>query len=173
LQKDHQLGLKLSAIKDRLQKVGVKWAIFAGAAASCYGSRRQVTDIDILVRAADFEKAKAALKNLNTEGFDIAPDGEINTSAGVYRFLMDNEMIERTRWMQLLGVKVPVTPVEDNIIFKAILQRGEEEGKHDVEDIRFMINYEKIDLGYLRSRIRKSHAEKRVNPLLKSMIPDI
>jgi len=40
----------LAKIKQRLQKARVEWAIFAGAAAHCYGSKREITDIDTLVR---------------------------------------------------------------------------------------------------------------------------
>jgi hypothetical protein len=82
-------------------------------------------------------------------------------------------MMERINWKQLLHVKVPVMSVEDNIVFKMILQRSEERGKHDVEDIRSMVAHEKIDLEYLVERIRKCHAAKRVNLLLRSIIPDL
>lgn len=44
-------------------------------------------------------------------------------------------MAERIRWKQHFGVTVPVIPAENNIIFKAILRRGKEEGKHDIEVI--------------------------------------
>ena len=70
-------------------------------------------------------------------------------------------MIRRTRWEQLFGITVPVIPVEDNIVFKAILQRVEEQGKHDIEDIWRMASNEKIDLEYLEERIKKYRADKK------------
>jgi len=173
LQKNEALRLKLSAVKDRLEKANVPWVVFAGAAAHGYGSNRHVTDIDILVRAADQKKVKAVLKDLDIEGFDVVADFEVKTDQGICSFFMDDEMIERTRWMRLLGVLVPVIPVEDNIVFKAILQRGENQGKHDIDDIEHMIKHEKVDLEYLKKRIRRYQAEKRVTPLLKSLIPNI
>lgn len=57
-------------------------------------------------------------------------------------------MIEKINWKELFGVRVPVTSVEDNIVLKAILQRGEEEGKHDVGDIRSLAAHEKMDIKY-------------------------
>jgi len=154
-----------------LEQAGIEWVIFAGAAAACYGSKRKITDVDILVDCGDLEKVKIALKGVDVKGFDIGCGAEIKTDEGTCPFFLDDEMIERANWKRLFGVDVPVMSVEDNIVLKAILQRGEERGKHDVEDIKSMIAHEKVDLKYLEKRIRKCQAEKRVTPLLKSLIP--
>lgn len=116
MQKDETLSFKLRKVKDRLERAGVRWGVFAGAGAHCYGSKRKVTDIDILVRAKDLAKANAALKDI--DGFDVIADMEIKTNHEICRFFMDNEMIERTQWKQLFNVTVPIIPVEDNIILK-------------------------------------------------------
>lgn len=158
------LGFKLRIVKDRLAKAGVRWVVFAGAAAHCYGSTRKVTDIDILVKGVDLEKAEAILRDV--EGVDVVADLEINVDDETYLFFMDDEMEEKIQQRKLFDVEIPVIPVEDNVIFKAILQRTENQGKHDIEDIQCMIKNEKIDLQYLKKRIRKCHAEKRVKPLL-------
>lgn len=171
--RDETVRDKLSAVKDKLIEAGVRWAVFAGAAAYCYGSRREVTDIDILVSHADLGKANAALKDIEIEGFDVVGRLEIKTNQGTYVFFMDQDMIERIQWKQLFGVTVPIIPVEDNIVFKAILQRGENQGKNDIEDIQQMIKNEEIDLEYLKNKIRKFNAEKRVMPILLSLIPSL
>jgi len=164
---DDAVRFGLSVVKDRLTAAGIQWVIFAGAAAFCYGSKRKVTDIDILVRTDDLEKAKSILNDIG--GFDVGAGSEIATSEGTCRFFLDPEMIERKQWRQLFGVVVPVISVEDNIIFKAIVQRGEAEGKHDIEDIHDMAANTKIDLDYLERRIKECCAEKRVKPLLKKL----
>ena len=164
MQREEAMRGKLSVAKNRLAEADVDWAVFAGAAAYCYGSKREITDIDILVGSADFRKAESVLKGI--DGFEVVGDLEIETDKGVCRFFMDDEMIDRVEWKQLFGVTVPVVPVEDNIIFKAILQRGGDRGKHDIEDIRHMVENEKVDLEYLQKRIQKYNAEKRVKPLL-------
>jgi len=156
---------KFSASRNKLAKADVDWVVFAGAAAYCYGSRRQITDIDILVKSVDLRKAEGVLKDI--EGFEVVADLEIETEQGICRFFVDDEMIDRIEWKQLFGVTVPVIPVEDNIVFKAILQKGEDRGKHDIEDIRHMVENKKVDLEYLQKRIEKYNAEKRVRPLLK------
>lgn len=163
LQKDAILCSELSAIKEALDKAGVSWVVFAGAAAYCYGSKREITDIDILVKRKDLEKAKSLLKNVGKEYFDVV--------AGSDQIHLDDEMVRRTRHKQLFGVTVPVIPVEDNIILKAVLQRGEDQGKHDIDDVRSMIRNENIDLEYLKWRIREWKVEARVKPLLQSLIP--
>lgn len=84
-------------------------------------------------------------------------------------FFMDEEMVENIQRRKLFDVEVPVVPVEDNVIFKAILQRGENQGKHDIEDIEHMAANERIDLEYLEKRIHQYHAAKRVKPLLRSL----
>lgn len=164
---------KLLAVKKKFQQAGVEWVIFAGAAASCYGSKREITDIDILVRCEDLAKARTALKDIDLGGFDIGCGAEIRTAQGPCLFFLDDKMIERASWRKLFGVVVPVMSVEDNIILKAILQRGEDRGKHDIEDIKSMIAHEKIDLQYLEERMEKCQAGKRVKQLLKSLIPSL
>jgi len=154
---------KLLAVKERLNKAGVPWAIFAGAAASCYGSRREVTDIDILVKREDLEKAKGALQDIDVKGFDIIASP---------RFFLDDEMIRRTNWKKVFGVVVPVTPVEDNIVFKAILQRGADQGKYDVEDIELMVKNEHLDLEYLWKRAKRWRAEKKATTLIQTMLQE-
>ncbi len=147
--------------------------IFAGAAAYCYGSEREITDVDILVRCEDLEKARTALAGLDLQGLDIGCGAEIMIAQSAYPFFLDDEMMDRAEWKELFGVKVPVIPVEDNIVFKAILQRGEAEGKLDVEDIKSMIKHTGVDLQYLQRRIQISKAEKRAKPLLKPLIQNL
>ena len=89
------VAAKLSVVKARLDDAGVHWAVFAGAAAHCYGSTIEVTDIDILVANDDLEKVKAALKALDLEGFDFGAGGTIPTPQGVCRFFLNEEAIRR------------------------------------------------------------------------------
>ena len=167
------IAAQLSMVKTRLDEAGVQWAIFAGAAAHCYGSKIPMTDIDILVANVDLGKAKVALKGLDPTGFDFGAGGLIPTPQGLCRFFLDEEAVKRIQCKQLLGMDVPVVSVEDNIIFKAILQRGEAEGKHDIEHIRDMVKNEKIDVEYLKKRVGQCHAAKRALPLLRQFISEI
>jgi len=167
LRRDEVFGFKLHIVVDRLVKAGVHWVVFAGAAAYCYGSERKVTDVDVLVEGEELEKVKAVLADV--EDVDVVADLKIKVAEETCLFFMDEEMVENIQRRKLFDVEVPVVPVEDNVIFKAILQRGENQGKHDIEDIEHMVANERIDLEYLEKRIQKYHAAKRVKPLLRSL----
>lgn len=165
--KEKDIKFKLFQIVEIFKKINIPWAIFAGTAAYCYGSKRGITDIDILVKNTDFDIAKNSLRNI--EGIDIVADLKIVKNGKNYFFSMDDEMIERIKYRKLFDVEVPLIPVEDNIILKAILQRSEKEGKHDIEDIKNMIKNERIDFKYLRKRIEKYHAKEIVLPILEKL----
>lgn len=164
---DISLSSRLRDVKEAFEEIGICWAVFAGAASSCYGSKRKVTDIDVLVREADFAEAMSVVADV--EGVDVVGDLEIKVNDETCLFFMDDEMTRRVQRRTLLGLDVPIIPVEDNVVFKAILQRGKDEGKHDIEDIECMAKHERLDLEYLKERIRRCHAEKRVNPLLRKL----
>ena len=169
MQNHEAVGSRLYSIRDRFEQLGIDWVIFAGAAALCYGSNRQVTDIDILVRCEELQKAEAVLVGVNLEGFDVVCGFDIETDGGTYPYFLDEDMVNRRRVKELFGVRVPVISVEDNIVLKAILQRGKALGKFDIEDIKAMLETEKIDWRYLKKRIFACNAEKRVRPLLQSL----
>jgi len=170
MQRIEDIRSKLAIIKYKFDQTGIKWVIFAGVAAYCYGSNREITDVDILVKCKDLTKVRIALEGIDTEEFDIVCSAEIKIDDEIYPFFLDNEMVKRINWKQLFGIKVPIISVEDNIVLKAILQRGEEQGKYDMEDIRSMLAHEKIDIKYLRKRIQKCKAERRVEPVIQALI---
>lgn len=167
---------------------GLRWAIFAGAAAYIYGSDRMVTDIDILIHNDDLLKASQLLQEpiknkisiidkvkmeasiISIGQIEIVANIKMQINDKVCSFFMDDEMIARIHWREFLGIKVPVISIEDNIVFKAILQRGIEMGKHDVDDIRNMIKKNVIDVDYLLKRVKKMGVEDRVIPFLKPFI---
>jgi predicted nucleotidyltransferase len=112
-------------------------------------------------------KAKKALQGEN--GVDVIADLLLSIGGNAYRFHMDKQMMEHIKRKTLLDVEIPVIPVEDNIILKCILQRGEKEHKHDIADVRSMLVNERIDFGYLACRIRFYRAEIRVYPILREL----
>ena len=173
LKQKEAIRSKLLLVKDRLEEIGIPWVVFAGAAAYCYGSEREITDVDILVRCEELEKARAALAGVDFHDFDLGCGAEIEVAQSVCPFFLDDEMMEKAEWKMLFGVKIPIISVEDNIVFKAILQRGEDEGKFDIEDIKSMIDHTEVDLQYLKRRIQLSKAEKRVMPLLRALITNL
>jgi hypothetical protein len=60
---------KLQTIKHWLSEAEIPWLVFAGAAAHAYGCSRPVTDLDIIVREQDHQKAMQLLEDI--EDLDI------------------------------------------------------------------------------------------------------
>lgn len=135
---------KLEEVAKRLNEASVRWAVFAGAAATAYGVDRPIKDIDILVPAVEGERAAKAFPEAEIErredgtvwvlslaGYDIL--------AGLNQIDMDREMGERLCYREIERVRVPVISVEDNIVLKALRGYGAAEGKRDWEDVEEMV----------------------------------
>ena len=151
--------MQLEEVARRLDAAGVRWAVFAGAAATAYGVRRPITDIDILVPAAEGERIAGLFPEAHVErdeggqiwkldwpGYDIL--------AGLNTLDLDAEMAGRLRHGEIEGVRVPLIPAEDNIVLKAVWGREAEEGKYDWEDVAGMMAcLPTLDWEYLRRRL--------------------
>ncbi len=160
-----ELNRNISVTKRLLSGAHIRWAIFAGAAIFCYGRDRKVNDVDIIVKPEDFERAKEELKSDTAVNVDILSEIKMKTNEGTVRFFMDDEMLKRICWREFFDEIVPVISVEDNIVFKAIMQRTGD-GKQDLDDLAFLIENYKVDVNYLKERICKCNAKKRVAKIL-------
>jgi hypothetical protein len=168
---ESQSTLPLDQVARRLDASGIPWAVFAGAAALAYGATRPLTDVDILVPAAEANQL-----------VDLFPEGELHFAqpgilvwtlpgfdllAGLGFVDLDAEMASRLTRHNLAGVDVSVIPPEDNILLKAVMGRGPEEGKHDWEDIEAMMSHlPALDWEYLRWRASTYRDPQRVQQIL-------
>ena len=170
-----QTILTLAEIARRLDQAGITWAVFAGAAAAAYGATRPLTDVDILVPAAEGDRLAAlfpeaqvdrredgSARGIQLPGFDIL--------AGLMIMDLDTHMAARLQHHEVTGVTVPVIPPEDNILLKAIMGRGPEVGKHDWDDVQAMLaRLPSLDWEYLRWRANASAHRQRVQQALKRL----
>lgn len=70
--------------------------------------------------------------------------------------------------MEFDGEKVTFFPPEDVLLIKALLQRGEDVGKHDTEDIqKFLCIFSGIRPAYLAKRIQLIGAEERTHKIFE------
>jgi hypothetical protein len=141
--RESQAAMSLSQVARRLDGAGVTWAVFAGAAASVFGATRPITDVDILIPAAAGRRAAGLFPEGDVHHY---PDGTIVVILPGFDLValcgnveLDREMARRLMRHNILGVDVPVIPPEDNMLFKGLMGRGPEQGKHDWEDVEAMI----------------------------------
>ncbi len=91
----------------------------------------------------------------------------VRLDGGSYRYEMDDEMLSHVRTTLFEGVEVPVLAPEDVIALKAVLQRGPEQGKHDLEDVAALAVKVAVEVDYLGLRLRRMGAEDRARPVLE------
>ena len=158
----------LAVVARLLDANKVTYAVCAGAAAHLYGDRRPIQDIDMLVMLGQLptvvkllqQQQKAVQfdgKRILWRGIKVFDDLTIR-QANVFPFQLDAPAQGHLRRMPLLGAPVAVLAPEDILIHKLILNRGSEQGKHDLPDARGIIRRQQLDLDYLRSRIERMNA---------------
>jgi hypothetical protein len=175
----------LRKVAARLEASGLPWCVMAGAAATCYGVTRPITDIDILICSQDTARVLALFpdgqpqpgKHPGEYALDLGPLeiwwGTLYLKGGerLYAFAPDARLLQRVTRQQIAGVEAPIMPAEDVILFKAILQRGPEQHKHDLEDIWAMRERvgQRLDLAYMKERAVTCDALERVSPCLQRL----
>ncbi len=182
-------SVDLPIIAARLDTAGIVWGIFAGAAVHFYAGGRPVTDVDILARLPNIDALVPLFPEAEVKPH---PDGEPTLVAGGVdlvgdqvlslgcrrelpdpppRFVLDDEMVARRVWGDMAGTRVPVVSPEDNLVFKAIMQRGPECGKHDLEDVQALLSATggDLDWDYVSRRAARCGALARVQACLVTM----
>ena len=169
---DESKGLAgLGEIAAKLDGAGMQWVVFAGAAANVYGAVRPLTDVDILVAAAEGDRLKALFPDADVVSFrqgllHLELPG-VDLLAGLGTVDLDSRMAARVTRHEIGGIRVPVIPPEDNILLKATWGRGAEVGKHDWEDVEAMMaTVPSLDCEYLRWRAGTLDQRERVDGTL-------
>jgi hypothetical protein len=169
---DTTLGAVLGDAAAAFDDADVPYALLGGLASSLYGRPRATADIDLFVRPAD---AKRALEALAAAGFDteetnpkwifkaekhgLAIDLMFEVYGGI---TLDDEMIERSREMELAGARIRVLSPEDVIVIKAI-SHDDQSPRHWYDALGVIAACE-LDWEYLLQRAR--HGARRVLSLL-------
>ena len=155
-----------------LERDEIPYVLVGGLASSLYGRPRTTRDVDLLVRKDD---AKRALEALDTVGFeteetnpewifkawrdDVTIDVIFWLKGDIY---LDDEMLARSRLLDLEGVIVNVVPPEDLVVIKAAVH--DEQTPRHWHDALGVIADNELDWDYLMRRAR--HSARRVLALL-------
>jgi predicted nucleotidyltransferase len=158
----------------------IPWALFGGAAVSAYDPNRKIQDIDILTVDSGLRYLADSLniaiqiylhdqQYVQIAEIQVYGTLRIRTNAGTHPFMLDTEMTSRREHIKLASLELPILSREDHIVLKAILQRGHESGKCDLEDIHIMSRAGPLDIQYIQHRIELCAAQGRADKLLRTL----
>jgi hypothetical protein len=185
-QRLEQLISTVPGLADALAKLndaGVRYGLFAGAHIAVLTGNREPNDVDFLVHDADLPKfrqffpaAKIKKEDHKTllyidkdyrgefvSMFDIVKEGK------VYPFRITEAAAERLIPLHAGDLQVNLIDPADTLLLKAVLQRGEEQGKHDITDIKALLQHTVINMDYLKLRATEMGALDEVTPLLTQL----
>lgn len=154
----------------KLQDTDISFGIFAGSSVALWTGYRSSTDVDFLVSDKDIYLLKEIFPFAKTtERHDgkflyIGKNDEIEFVAEAYMengdhsfpYRLTESAANRIKIHDIDGLKIPIADPVDTIIAKAILRRGKDQGKHDLEDIDQVIKAVKIDKEYLTLRLKET-----------------
>jgi len=162
----------LAAATDTFERGSIPYALIGGMASAALGRPRCSSDIDLLVLP---EAAARALELLEQEGFEtertnpnwlykafreaVLVDILFKSKGDIY---LDQEMLDRTRTIEIHGHPVRVISAEDLVVIKA-LAFDEETARHWYDALG-VIAEGGLDWSYLVYRARKG--SRRVLSLL-------
>lgn len=182
----------------QLNDTHVRWAIFAGAAVSLLTGNRTPTDVDLIVHDDDFEKVsrlttdserKVPLicdlptgdgKTLHYRGDELAfklDNTELEVMAHatntvddkVYNISFTDLAVENRLTVTTPETIVYIANPFNTVAIKAIMQRGPQQNKFDLEDTKALIAKYKFSPSYAAERSKQVGLDGRaVNFLRKA-----
>lgn len=182
-----QKNPELNDVFDKLNKNNVRYGLYAGSYVSLFTSNRIPTDIDIMVADEDLKETeslfkvdrilqgKEVTKEITTDGISFYLYGDlvefvarlsIIVNKKVYAVRLTSLVWKNISYIDVNNLKVNILPPEDTIIIKAILRRGREYKKHDLEDIDALAKVIRIDKDYMSKRLHEVGADERVTKVL-------
>jgi hypothetical protein len=177
----------LAEVLDVINHRGLRYGLFGGAYVSTMTGYRLSADADFLLADQDFAAFSSLFPSATIEETGhstfLYPDeirkiefmtrSAIRVAGSEYEFRLTGLAWEHTAtltgpdWAVRLG-----NPV-DTILLKAMLQRGPEEGKHDLEDVEALLRVVEVDRGYLEERLAEVNADERVRLFLDRLLPPL
>ena len=174
-------------LKPTLQKLNEASIPFAIGGSGCLfvlGNERLPDDVDIFLpneyhdqadaifgcKSYYYTSAQENVRNSNPEGshsMQLTSDLVLTIAGKTYDLHVTDDILAHR--LEAIFEETPIFfyPPEDVLLTKALMQRGPDVGKHDIEDVRaFMQIYSDLRMGYALQRIQALGAEERVRTLL-------
>jgi hypothetical protein len=153
----------------------IDWCIGGSGGLFLLGNDRFPDDIDIYVRDREHDvvdklfgissfqyySSLENVRNSNPRGdhsMQITSHLNISVLNKIYHWQVDDELLAQSRQID----EIRLCPPEDILLIKALLQRGIEVGKHDIDDIKNFAKIYNLDKEYFQKRVTILDAELRV-----------
>lgn len=154
----------------KLNEHRLDWMIAGSTCLYVYGNARQPKDVDFYLRSAEHDTAdivfgiksfsytssKERVRNSNPGGdhaMQLTSDLYINRDGNEYFMEPTALVFDHRTVITCRSERFYFAPVEEVLLIKALLGRGLDAGKNDIEDIKsFLYIHPDVDGGYLRER---------------------
>lgn len=164
----------------RLNEASIPFAIGGSGCLYLLGNEREPNDVDIFVPDDKHDEADALFGISSfTHQSDIDRARNSNpfqdhamqltshllfiVGGREYPLRLTPAMLKQRPHTEFQGQMIYLLPPEDALLDKALLQRGEDVGKHDIADVKqFLKRYPELNRPYLQSRIDELGAKERV-----------
>lgn len=169
----------LTGILEKLTEHGIDWMIGGSGCLFLLGNDRTPDDVDIFIKSGQHDKADQIfgiksfvymsplehVRNSNPTGdhsLQLTSNLKITVGNKIYDLDITPEMFEQSQ----VSDGIRLLPPEDVLLIKALLQRGVDVNKHDIEDIKKFESIYSINNQYLKKRIDSLDAEERVHGII-------
>jgi hypothetical protein len=175
---------KIPFLLDVLSKINstnIKYGLYAGSHVSILTSNRIPVDVDFLVADEDMMTLKNLFPFAETkdygDGFllyigrnkeiEFVSFTNINISNSHYLYRLTKLCWDNSSILNGENFEVRILNPIDTILIKAMFQRGKDQGKNDLEDIKALIEKTKQDKNYLHKRLIEVKSDERLEAVLR------
>lgn len=169
---------KLLPIAKILNENKVNWLIGGSSCLFLLGNKRMPDDVDIFLPDIEHDRVdqvlslesythtskSASARNSNPNGdhsIQFTSHLEFNFDKN-YKFSITDTIVRQRISFEHNGININLLPPEDVLIIKALLKRGKDQGKCDIEDINRFRDIYQLNTEYLSLRITELDCKDRV-----------
>lgn len=181
IQKFPRLSSTLSLLDDNK----IQWMIGGSGSLFLLGNKRVPDDVDIYIQDEDHDKVdnlfaiksfqyKSETENArnsnpeNDHSIQLTSHLTITVGDTIYDLRITDDVLSNRIKLTYQNRRLWLLPPEDVLIIKAILQRGIDVGKNDLEDITNFMKVYSINQEYLHKRINTLKATDRIGDIFSN-----
>jgi len=171
----------LVSVLSKINEAKIKYGLYAGSHVSILTSNRVPTDVDFLVSDKDTQKLKSLFPFAKTKDYgdgaflyigesdeiEFMSFADVNLANSHYTFRLTDLCWKHTDLLKSNDFSVRLLNAVDTLLLKAMLQRGKDKGKHDLEDIKALLKHCTVDKRYLSERLLEVGENERLIGVLK------